>query len=133
MTTEPISLSLVCSESHWSYQHHATAQLICICFRYLSYFNAWVETNPAFAGAADDSDVWFPGATGPLALPYHFTKTFVHFLPGGYVNGKTVRISYCGNTKFNFLKEDILRDTIQEYVLHIHQTIPTVPGVITGR
>ena len=81
----------------------------------MDYFRKWVDTNPAFAGSLDnDSDVWFPGATGPLEMPYHYMKTFVHFLPDGYANGKTVRISYTGNTKFNFLKEDMLRETIQE-------------------
>ena len=83
-------------------------------FRYLEYFDSWVSTNPAFEGEPDDSDVWFPGATAPLELPYHYTKTFVHFLPGGYTNGRTVRISYCGNTKFNFLKEPVLKTTINE-------------------
>merc|ERR1711881_832837 len=31
-----------------------------------------------------------------------FTNTFVHFLPGGYLNGHTVRISYLGKSKFIF-------------------------------
>ena len=40
-----------------------------------------------FTGAADNSDVWPPGATEPFVYPYHYNLTYVHFFPGGYVNG----------------------------------------------
>ena len=39
-----------------------------------------------------------------------FNQTFVHFLPGGYLNGQTVRISFLGKTKFNFLDETRIRE-----------------------
>merc|ERR1711892_1597641 len=42
----------------------------------------------------------------------HFNQTFVHFLPGGYLNGHTVRISYLGKSKFNFLDENNIREWI---------------------
>jgi hypothetical protein len=40
-------------------------------------------------GLEGDVDVLPPNAVGPLELPFHYTKTFVHFLPGGYTNGHT--------------------------------------------
>jgi len=83
---------------------------------YSEFFKNWTDTTPAFEGLEGDIDVIPPNAEGPIALPYHYTKTFVHFLPGGYTNGHTVRVSFTGNTKFNFLKEDIIR----KYVLELH-------------
>jgi len=77
---------------------------------YLEFFNSFTNTYPSFSGAADDSDVQPEGVT--VSIPYHFNKTFVHFLPGGYLNGHTVRISYLGKSKFNFLQEDKLREWI---------------------
>ncbi|CAL4089708.1 unnamed protein product [Meganyctiphanes norvegica] len=70
---------------------------------YLKYFESFIDTCPSFSGDANDNDVSPP--SGPVEYPTHFNKTFVHFLPGGYLNGRTVRISYLGSNKFNFLNE----------------------------
>ena len=81
---------------------------------YLSFFNNFLNTCPDFSGPEGDSDVLPPGHQ--LVIPDHFNKTFVHFLPGGYLNGHTVRISFLGKTKFNFLNETRL----EEWVRQIH-------------
>lgn len=81
---------------------------------YLSFFNTFVSTYPAFAGLEDDSDVQPAGVS--VDIPPHFNQTYVHFLPGGYLNGHTVRISYLGRSKFNFLHEDLLT----EWLLKLH-------------
>ena len=83
---------------------------------YLEFFKAYTDVTPAFDGPADDSDVAVPGAANPVVIPYHFNKTAVHFLPGGYLNGHTVRVSYLGKTKFSFLDEDNLR----EWIVKLH-------------
>merc|ERR1712045_605430 len=70
---------------------------------YLAFFNNFLETCPSFSGPEDNSDVLPPGVT--INYPKHFNKTFVHFLPGGYLNGHTARINYLGKSKFNFLDE----------------------------
>jgi len=77
---------------------------------YLEFFNSFLNTYPSFSGAEDDSDVQPEGVS--VDIPYHFNRTFVHFLPGGYLNGHTVRISYLGKSKFNFLQEDKIREWI---------------------
>merc|ERR1719379_1960831 len=77
---------------------------------YLAFFNNFLNTCPPFSGAPDDSDVLPPGVK--INYPFHFNKTFVHFLPGGYLNGHTVRISYLGKSKFNFLHEEKIREYI---------------------
>ena len=82
--------------------------------QYLEFFNAFTSTYPSFAGLPDDSDVQPEGVS--CDIPYHFNKTFVHFLPGGYLNGQTVRISYLGRSKFNFLHEDLL----EEWLTKLH-------------
>jgi len=81
---------------------------------YLAFFNNFLNTCPDFSGAPDDSDVLPPGHQ--LTIPLHYNKTFVHFLPRGYLNGHTVRISYLGKTKFNFLDEA----KIEEWVRTLH-------------
>merc|ERR1712142_980499 len=81
---------------------------------YLAFFNNFLNTCPDFSGASDDSDVLPPGHQ--LHIPLHYNKTFVHFLPRGYLNGHTVRISYLGKTKFNFLDEV----KIEEWVRTLH-------------
>ena len=81
---------------------------------YLAFFNNFLNTCPDFSGAPDDSDVLPPGHQ--LTIPLHYNKTFVHFLPRGYLNGHTVRISYLGKTKFNFLDEA----KIEEWVRMLH-------------
>jgi len=81
---------------------------------YLAFFNNFLNTCPDFSGASDDSDVLPPGHQ--LNIPLHYNKTFVHFLPRGYLNGHTVRISYLGKTKFNFLDEV----KIEEWVRTLH-------------
>merc|ERR1712106_716116 len=70
---------------------------------YLKFFETFTSTYPTFAGLEDDSDVQPDGVS--VMIPPHFNQTYVHFLPGGYLNGQTVRISYLGKTKFNFLDE----------------------------
>ena len=77
--------------------------------KYVEFFTNYTRLTPKFLGSADDLDVRPPNAQTRLPIPYHYTKAAVHFLPGGYLNGQTVRVSYCGYTKFNFLKEDVLK------------------------
>jgi len=77
---------------------------------YLKFFETFTNTYPAFAGLEDDSDVQPEGVS--VIIPPHFNKTFVHFLPGGYLNGHTVRISYLGKSKFNFLDESRIRENL---------------------
>ena len=81
---------------------------------YLDFFNKFLNTCPDFSGPEGDADVLPPGHQ--IVIPDHFNKTFVHFLPGGYLNGHTVRISFLGKTKFNFLNETRL----EEWVRQIH-------------
>jgi len=70
---------------------------------YLKFFSKFTSTYPMFSGLPDDSDVQPTGVS--VTIPPHFNLTYVHFLPGGYLNGQTVRISFLGKTKFNFLDE----------------------------
>jgi len=72
------------------------------------WFQAFLSTYPTFAGLEDDSDVQPEGVS--VMIPPHFNQTFVHFLPGGYLNGQTVRISFLGKSKFNFLDETRIRE-----------------------
>jgi ubiquinone/menaquinone biosynthesis C-methylase UbiE len=81
---------------------------------YLKFFNTFVNTYPSYAGLEDDSDVQPTGVS--VSIPPHFNQTYVHFLPGGYLNGHTVRISYLGRSKFNFLHEDLLT----EWLIKLH-------------
>ena len=85
---------------------------------YLAYFGQFVDSYPAFANPnndpADDTDVRPPGVD--VSIPPHFNQTFVHFLPGGYLNGHTVRLSYMGQSKFNFLHEELL----MEWLVKLH-------------
>jgi len=81
---------------------------------YLDFFSTFLDTYPAFEGLSDDSDVQPEGVS--VTIPPHFNQTFVHFLPGGYLNGHTVRISYLGKTKFNFLDEN----RIGEWLVKLH-------------
>ena len=80
---------------------------------YLAFFNNFLETCPSFSGPGDNSDVLPPGVT--INYPEHFNKTFVHFLPGGYLNGHTARISYLGKTKFNFLDEAKIEEQVRAH------------------
>jgi hypothetical protein len=77
---------------------------------YLTFFERFIRTQPAYGGpdATTDADVQPPGVE--VAIPVHFNQTYVHFLPGGYLNGHTVRISYLGKSKFNFLHEELLTE-----------------------
>ena len=78
---------------------------------YLNFFSDFVATYPSFAappGTEGDADVQPEGVF--CNIPDHFNQTFVHFLPGGYLNGHTVRISYLGKSKFNFLKETLIKE-----------------------
>merc|ERR1711953_812226 len=81
---------------------------------YLEFFNSYLNTNPAFTGPEDNSDVQPPGEACPV--PHFYNLTYVHFLPGGYLNGHTCRISYLGKSKFNFLDEN----KIEEWVTMLH-------------
>jgi len=72
------------------------------------WFQAFLSTYPTFAGLEDDSDVQPEGVS--VMIPPHFNQTFVHFLPGGYLNGQTVRISFLGKSKFNFLDETRIKE-----------------------
>ena len=77
---------------------------------YLEFFRTYLDTNPAFSGPEDNADVRPPGVACPV--PHHYNLTFVHFLPGGYLNGHTCRISYLGKSKFNFLDENKIREWV---------------------
>lgn len=79
---------------------------------YLKFFNKFTDTYPSFSGPEDDSDVRPEGVQ--VVYPEHFNQTFVHFLPGGYLNGHTVRISYLGKSKFNFLHESLLTEWLSK-------------------
>ena len=72
------------------------------------WFQAFLSTYPTFSGLEDDSDVQPEGVS--VMIPPHFNQTFVHFLPGGYLNGQTVRISFLGKSKFNFLDETRIKE-----------------------
>eukprot|EP00088_Acartia_fossae_P057248 TRINITY_DN6677_c0_g1_i1.p1 TRINITY_DN6677_c0_g1~~TRINITY_DN6677_c0_g1_i1.p1 ORF type:complete len:395 (+),score=125.11 TRINITY_DN6677_c0_g1_i1:3-1187(+) len=76
---------------------------------YLKFFNDFLNTYPDFS----EGDVAPPGHT--VVIPPHFDQTYVHFLPGGYLNGHTVRMSYLGKSKFNFLHEDLIREYLTKY------------------
>jgi len=78
---------------------------------YLAFFNNFLETCPSFSGPEDNNDVLPPGVT--INYPTHYNMTFVHFLPRGYLNGHTVRISYLGKTKFNFLDEIKIEEQVR--------------------
>lgn len=82
---------------------------------YLDFFKAYTTQTPSFDGPEDGSDVLYPGAQ-PLDYPYFYNRTYVHFLPGGYLNGQTSRVSYLGKTKFSFLNESL----IAEWILQLH-------------
>merc|ERR1712012_1489265 len=77
-------------------------------------FEIWTYLTacPDFSGEPDDSDVLPPGVN--INMPLHFNSTFVHFLPKGYLNGHTVRISFLGKTKFNFLDENKIEDWVRQ-------------------
>ena len=53
---------------------------------------------------------------------YYFSD--VHFLPNGYLNGKTVRVSFLGNSKFSFLDEDLLKTWYQKLYFENTQISP---------
>ncbi|CAH1273844.1 Hypp5209 [Branchiostoma lanceolatum] len=105
---------------------------------FMHLFESFTEQMPKFEALPTarvqrnqpDQDVWPPGVTSPIELPYHYVTVPVHFLPGGYVNGGNVRISYNGRTKFNFLKEDILRSWYGKLVGHLKPK--TILDVGTG-
>ena len=50
----------------------------------------------------------------------------MHFLPGGYLNGKTVRVSFLGDTKFTFLNENKLQEWFTKLYLDESQIDPKV-------
>lgn len=95
---------------------------------YLEFFNSFLNTCPDFENNGDDSDVQPPGTE--VEIPSFFNQTFVHFLPGGYLNGHTNRISYLGKNKFNFLKEDLLVEWIQR--LHGDKQLNRILDIGTG-
>merc|ERR1711874_731977 len=66
----------------------------------------------------------------PCDIPDHFNKAFVHFLPGGYLNGHTVRFSYLGKSKFNFLHESLLKEWLTN--LHGDKPLKRILDIGTG-
>lgn len=68
-------------------------------------------TTSAWNGSDVDS-LFPPGVTTPFETPSWYVNMPVHFQPGGYVNGKNIRISYLARNKYNFLKEDLLKEWI---------------------
>lgn len=95
---------------------------------YLAFFNNFLNTCPEFSGASDNSDVLPPGHQ--LDFPDHYNKTFVHFLPHGYLNGHTVRISFLGKSKFNFLDEVKIEEWVRS--LHGHKSPKRILDLGTG-
>ncbi|XP_071800209.1 uncharacterized protein [Asterias amurensis] len=94
------------------------------------YYQNYVATLPVFAGEDDESDVWAPGMVTPMKYPYHYDKTYVHFTPGGYLNGRSVRMSYSTYNKFNFENEVILKPWFQQ--LHGRRAPKRILDVGTG-
>ncbi|XP_072016188.1 uncharacterized protein [Amphiura filiformis] len=97
---------------------------------FLQYYGEYVETLPAFDGPEDDSDVWLPVGGGPLKYPYHYVTTQVHFNPGGYLNGHTVRMSFSTYNKFNFCQKDRLKEWFTK--LHGHRKPDSILDMGTG-
>ena len=64
---------------------------------YLKFFYSYCETTPTWEGLEDNSDVIHPDLVAPLIYPDFYNYTYVHFLPGGYLNSQPVRVSYLGN------------------------------------
>jgi len=95
---------------------------------YLEFFNSYLNTNPSFTGAKDNSDVTPPGVDCPV--PDFYNLTYVHFLPGGYLNGHTCRISYLGKSKFNFLDENKIREWVT--LLHGDKNPKRILDIGTG-
>merc|ERR1719219_499949 len=95
---------------------------------YLAFFNNFLNTCPEFSGPSDNSDVLPAGQD--LLFPSHYNKTFVHFLPRGYLNGHTVRISFLGRTKFNFLDESKIEDWVR--MLHDDKKPQRILDIGTG-
>merc|ERR1719219_2462867 len=95
---------------------------------YLAFFNNFLNTCPEFSGPSDNSDVLPAGQE--LLYPFHYNKTFVHFLPRGYLNGHTVRISFLGKSKFNFLDERKIEDWVR--LLHGDKKPQRILDIGTG-
>ncbi|XP_071495219.1 uncharacterized protein [Diadema antillarum] len=93
---------------------------------YLAYLQAWMFTTPSYTGEEGDSDVWAPGVTESLALPYHYTKTSVHFMPDGYQDPHSVRLSYMTNNKYNFLDEELIKTWVRD----LHSELKPVNRVL---
>ena len=85
---------------------------------YLDFFTSYCETTPTWNGPMDNSDVIHPSLEAPLVYPTFYNYTYVHFLPGGYLNSQTVRISFLGNSKFTFLDESKLN----EWLVKLYKT-----------
>ena len=104
--------------------------------------------TPDWQGPPGDIDVLHPAYDNkPFPYPFHYNYTCtiffsllkciivitlvlfysfsdVHFLPNGYLNGKTVRVSFLGNSKFSFLDEDLLRTWYQKLYFENTQISP---------
>merc|ERR1711953_866039 len=63
-------------------------------------------------------------------VPDFYNLTYVHFLPGGYLNGHTCRISYLGKSKFNFLDENKIREWVT--LLHGDKNPKRILDIGTG-
>jgi len=103
---------------------------------YLKFFKSYLDTTPSWEGNDDNSDVLHPSQlhSVPLEYPYFYNHTYVHFLPGGYLNSKTVRMSYLGNSKFTFLNETILEEWLRKLYFDQNpvQEVKNVLDVGTG-
>ena len=98
---------------------------------FLDLFEAYTKNTPSWDGPIDGSDVWYPSQVEGFEYPYFYNRTYVHFLPGGYLNGNTVRVSYNGKTKFSFLNETRIKEWIVD--LHGDKEAPqTILDVGTG-
>jgi ubiquinone/menaquinone biosynthesis C-methylase UbiE len=97
---------------------------------YVEFFTNYTKLTPKFLGEEGDLDVRPPHVHTPLEIPYHYTRAYVHFLPGGYLNGQTVRISYCGKNKFNFQQDTFLHEWITK--LHGDKAPKRILDIGTG-
>ena len=67
---------------------------------------------------------FFHYSNGSMSSQVHYSFSDVHFLPNGYLNGKTVRVSFLGNSNFSFLDEDLLRTWYQKLYFENTQISP---------
>ncbi len=91
---------------------------------YLDFFYAYCQTTPKWENRGNDLDVLHPDLD-ELIYPDFYNFTYVHFLPGGYLNSQTVRVSFLGNSKFTFLDETNLKTWLTKLYIEDQTLNPT--------